>query len=398
MFKNNHTCTALAIFIVTVNALTCNATLGGRLIAWGENGNGLLDVPEGEDYVAVSASWKHALALRSDGSIVGWGQNNWGQSDPPPGHDFIDISAGQIHSLALRSDGSLVAWGYNGDGQRNVPDGHDFTAIAAGYDHSLGLRSDGSILAWGNNEEGEGNVTSIKNAMAIAAGDNYSVVVTSLGQLRTLGQCSRFFACSAPNGDNFSSVVVDGASGGSHGLALRLDGTLAAWGIGDYAQPVDGSDFMAIAVGNKHSLAMREDNTLIAWGDNTYGQCDVPQTSGRFIAIAGAIQASVAIVDFSHLENGLPVADAGEDVIAHANEEIVLDASGSYDPDGVIVTYTWKRLPDDVTLYSGPDPKHITRALGRAEEIIELTVTDNSEGTSSQTITIINALVNQSKI
>jgi hypothetical protein len=33
------------------------------------------------------------------------------------------------------------------------------------------------------------------------------------------------------------------------------------------------------------------------------------------------------------------------------------------------------------------------RALGRAEEIIELTVTDDLEGMSSQTITIINTLV-----
>ena len=397
VFKSNHTRTAWAIVIIIVNTLTCNASLGGRLIAWGENGNGLLDVPEGDDYVAVSASWKHALALRSDGSIVGWGQNNWGQSDPPPGNDFIDVSAGQVHSLALRSDGSLVAWGHNGDGQSTVPDGHNFTAIAAGYDHSLALKSDGSIIAWGDNGEGEGRVTSIKNATAIAAGNNYSVVITSSGELQAIGECSRFLACFAPTGNNFSSVVVDGSSGGSHGLALKSDGTLAAWGIGSYAQPADGNDFTAIAVGNKHSLAIREDNTLLAWGDNTYGQCDIPETSGRFVAIAGAIQSSIAIVDFSHLENALPVADAGEDVVAHANEEIVLDASGSYDPDGMIVTYTWKRLPDDIVLYSGPDPTHTVRALGRAEEIIELTVTDDSEDISSQTITIINALFSELK-
>jgi hypothetical protein len=85
-----------------------------------------------------------------------------------------------------------------------------------------------------------------------------------------------------------------------------------------------------------------------------------------------------------------PIADAGDDIIADANEAVILDASASYDPDGEIVLYTWKRLPDDVVIYSGKDPNCQTRALGRAEEVIELTVTDNYFATATDTVRIVS--------
>lgn len=389
MLEKNSIRRILTLIIVT-NMVICGTAFGGRLIAWGANGNQLLEVPEGDDFVAVSASWKHAVALRSDGSIACWGQNNWGQSDPPEGNDFVDVSAGQLHNVAIRSDGSLFAWGYNVDGQCDVPGGNDFTAIAAGHNHSLALRADGSVVAWGTNEEGETNVAFVRDGIAIAAGDKYSVVIRSPGRLLTRGQCSFLSSCHKPQGEDFVAVAVDGSLE-NHGLALRSDGTMEAWGAGEYAQPADGNDFIAIAAGNKHSLAIRQDNTVLAWGDNEYGQCDVPEIAGKFVAIAGAIQISVAIVESPVTENVLPVADPGEEIVAHANEEVILDASGSYDPDGTIVTYTWRRLPDDVVLYSGPDPTCTTRTLGRAEEVIELTVCDDSDGLSSETVTIVNA-------
>jgi hypothetical protein len=88
-----------------------------------------------------------------------------------------------------------------------------------------------------------------------------------------------------------------------------------------------------------------------------------------------------------------PIADAGDDIIAGANETVTLDGSASYDPDGTIVKYTWKRLPDDVVLYSGEEPAYDTKALGRVEEVIELTVTDDSLATASDTVRIISRTI-----
>jgi len=67
-------------------------------------------------------------------------------------------------------------------------------------------------------------------------------------------------------------------------LARKSDGTLWAWGGGNYGQLGDGTNIFKsspvqipgttwndIAAGGSHSLARRTDGTLWAWGDNTYG-------------------------------------------------------------------------------------------------------------------------------
>ena len=89
----------------------------------------------------------HNLALKSDGSIVAWGDNTYGQIDVPAGNDFVAIDAGQLHSLALKADGSIVGWGTDGarwyindDGRLNIPPGDGFIAIAAGVTHSMAIR------------------------------------------------------------------------------------------------------------------------------------------------------------------------------------------------------------------------------------------------------------------
>ncbi|MDD5667014.1 MAG: hypothetical protein PHS26_06850, partial [Actinomycetota bacterium] len=129
----------------------------GSLAAWGVNNQGQLNIPSGDNYVAISAGAYHCLALREDGSIAGWGYNDHGQATPPAGNDYVAISAGNYHSLALRADGSLVAWGNNAYGQTAAPSGNDFVAISAGDHHCLALREDGSVAAWGYNGSGQTN-------------------------------------------------------------------------------------------------------------------------------------------------------------------------------------------------------------------------------------------------
>ena len=110
---------------------------------------------------------------------------------------------------------------------------------------------------------------------------------------------------------------------------------------------------------------------------------------------------STTLVQEGTLEPGIPteppIADAGDDIIAGANETVTLDGSASYDPDGAIVKYTWKRLPDDVVLYSGEEAAYDTKALGRVEEVIELTVTDDSSATATDTLKIISRTTQQLK-
>lgn len=366
----------------------------GRIVAWGWNYDGQCNVPSGSDFAAISANWKHSLALKADGSIVGWGQNNHGQSNSPAGNDFVAISAGEVHSLALKADGSLVAWGYNGNGECKVPSGNNFVAIAAGTDHNLALRRDGSIVAWGSNGDGQCNAPSGTNFVGIAAGFKWSLATRSDGSLVAWGKMTEpmlGYDLHPPLGHDFMGVAAGGFMY-CHGVAVRYNGSLVAWGSNNYGQcnAPAGNHFVAVAAGATHSLAIKVSGSVVAWGRNDQGQCDVPPLKDC-IAVAAGSSHSLALI--KEPTAGIPIADAGNNLVASANEEVTLDGSNSTDLDGKIILYTWKRLPDEVVIYSGQEPTCRTRALGRAEEVIELTVTDNTALTASDTVVIVNRML-----
>jgi alpha-tubulin suppressor-like RCC1 family protein len=61
--------------------------------------------------------------------------------------------------------------------------------------------------------------------------------------------------------------VVAIAAGSSHNLALKADGTVAAWGFyGLTNVPLGLTNVVAIACGSFHSLALKSDGTVAAWG------------------------------------------------------------------------------------------------------------------------------------
>ena len=67
--------------------------------------------------------------------------------------------------------------------------------------------------------------------------------------------------------------------GGFHTMAIRLDGTVAAWGRNEWGQsdvPAALGPSIAIAAGTEHSVAVRLDGTVVCWGRNVSGECAVP--------------------------------------------------------------------------------------------------------------------------
>ena len=96
------------------------------------------------------------------------------------------------------------------------------------------------------------------------------------------------------------SNVVAIAAGAYHGVALNVDGTVAAWGDNYYGQtnvPFGLSNVVAIAAGFIHTLALKSDGTVVAWGgENTPdGQSTVPLGLNNVVAIAGGWTVSLAL-------------------------------------------------------------------------------------------------------
>jgi PKD repeat protein len=67
---------------------------------------------------------------------------------------------------------------------------------------------------------------------------------------------------------------------------------------------------------------------------------------------------------------------------ASANQIIVFNASGSYDIDGIIVSYQWDF--GDGTTGSGVSPEHVYENPG--EYTVTLVITDNNGNTYSKTM------------
>ena len=194
------------------------------------NQSGLVQV--GSGFAAVAAGDRHSLGVKTDGTLWAWGSNGSGQlgdgtttnrtTPVQIGSGFKAVAAGLYHSLAVKTDGTLWAWGWNSSGQagdksmvwsRSTPlmIGSGFATVAAGGEHSLALKTDGSVWAWGSNQRGQLGDGTITNSS--------SPVRVSL----------------------LSSVVSVTAVGGNYGLALKTDGSVAAWGSNDIGQLGDGT-------------------------------------------------------------------------------------------------------------------------------------------------------------
>lgn len=131
--------------------------------------------------VQVSAGWKHAVALRSDGTVWTWGDNTYGQignaitstvgiSVPFQVAGLSNVTAvsgGDRFTAILKADGTVWTWGWNGFGQlgdgtnidRSTPVQvkglYNVIFIAARDYHTLAIKSDGSVWAWGSGDNGE---------------------------------------------------------------------------------------------------------------------------------------------------------------------------------------------------------------------------------------------------
>ena len=147
----------------------------------------------------------------------------------------------------------------------------------------------GRTLAWGENSTGQTSVPAdVGPALAISAGCNHAVALRADGTVAAWGS------------NNFGQLGVAGlgsiaavAAGCDHTLALRSDGTVVAVGYNAFGQtnvPSYLSGVVQIAAGANHSGAQLADGSLVLWGRNIDGECNVPAGLGvtSQLALGGA--------------------------------------------------------------------------------------------------------------
>lgn len=305
-----------AIAVTTVGSTNLALTADGRVWSWGtqtESYGALGDGTIGSRYtpqivagldniVALEGSTRHVLALRGDGTVWAWGNNEDGQlginsntSSPTPVQvhglsNVTAIAAGRNQSLALTRNGDVWLWGRNTNTvlPDSDPANYDLVptllpvpativAIAAGWMHVLLLDRDGTVWAFGQeaaqNRAQMGNGGRFQPEQVCDAGVEPPFLLSE--------------TCSAILTD-----VVAIAAGEEHSLALKRDGSVWSWGIGNNGELGDGlsadggpshvqfvptqvldlAEIVAIAAGSHHSFAVGHDGMVYGWGQNDFGQ------------------------------------------------------------------------------------------------------------------------------
>jgi alpha-tubulin suppressor-like RCC1 family protein len=150
--------------------------------------------------------------------------------------NIVAVSAGDNYTVAINNDGYVFAWGYNGYGQ--LGDGN--------------IMTDSDIPVYINGEYGIGYLTDV---IAIAAGDGHTIALKNDGTLCACGNGTSgqlgdgWFGISRDwmrpvlgEGGNGALTDVDAVAGGaSHTGAIKIDGTLRAWGKNDNGQLGNGN-------------------------------------------------------------------------------------------------------------------------------------------------------------
>ncbi len=264
-------------------------TSDGRVFGWGtNNANQFADnsvgraepfrVPGLSNVSALSAGFFHTIALLTDGTVRAFGSsyrgrlglgNQDGVAQPTivPGLTGVrQVSSGGGHTLALKTDGTVWSWGENGNGQ--LGDGTtadrfspilvaglgDVVEVSAGADHSLARRADGSVWAWGGNSTGQVNGGS----------------TDQLRPVRVTGLPSGPSAIIASRG--FSLAIVGGAV---WAWGINYSGGLGCPGCDGSRAPIQVpglSRIAAVASKQGHVLALRDDGSILAWGAGQFGQ------------------------------------------------------------------------------------------------------------------------------
>ncbi|MEY4534101.1 MAG: hypothetical protein RLZZ246_419 [Planctomycetota bacterium] len=146
-----------------------------------------------------------------------------------------------------------------------------------------------------------------------------------------------------PSGVNSVKRVV---AGKTSTLAIRQDGTVAAWGTlngNPITIPSALGPVSDISVTHHHVAAVRQDGSVLCWGDNQWGQCNTPEGlppcrqvgAGWWFTVALGVDGALRV--WTSIQNGLVVPVGNDFVkIAVADEGFL-----ALRADGTLARWGW---------------------------------------------------------
>jgi len=88
------------------------------------------------------------------------------------------------------------------------------------------------------------------------------------------------------------------------------------------------------------------------------------------------------------VDNSAPTANAGPDQIATEGDTVTLDASGSTDPDGQSLSYSWTQIGGLPVTLDGATTANPTFSSGPGVRVFQVTVNDGQGGTDTDTVQV----------
>jgi hypothetical protein len=191
---------------------------------------------------------------------------------------------------------------------------------------------------------------------AIAAGDYHSLALKADGTVAAWGTGQWNY--NQTNVPQKLTNVVAIAAGAEYSVALKGDGRIVSWGRTLDNAPVNLSSVVAVAAARYHCLALTMDGRVRAWGLNDSGQCNVPTTATNIIAVAAgtlhnlALRADSTVVAWGNNSSGECTVPAG------LNNVVAIAAGGSHSValkrNGSVVTwggnyYSQRNVPREAT-------------------------------------------------
>ena len=164
--------------------------------------------------------------------------------------------------------------------------------IALGADQVF--TTGGRIKAWGDASLGQTNVPGLTNIVAVSCGASHGLALKNDSSVVAWGANSLKQTNVPPGLTN----IVEISGGIQHSLALSASGSVTAWGDNTYGQtniPAGLANVVDIAAGGYHNVALKADGTVAAWGYNAQGQTNVPAGLSNITAVAAGRFHSLAL-------------------------------------------------------------------------------------------------------